>query len=133
MKITPLTCKIEIFCPINPSEDSEKIEFAIENILPNCKIITEKFSIRATSNDIHSLEKIRENIDSTHSPRIYQRTLEKNSNQNSTWFYLNKQAAFADKIVICEEVDESPLGPLKIILTSTDINRTIDWLTHREE
>lgn len=133
MKITPLTCKIEIFSAINPSEDADKIEFAVENVLPNCKIITEKFSIRATSNDIHSLEKIRENIDSTNSSRIYLRTLEKNSNQNSTWFYLNKQAAFADKIAICEEADESPLGPLKIILTSTDINRTIDWLTHREE
>jgi hypothetical protein len=67
------------------------------------------------------------------SERIYQRRLEKNLENNSTWFYLNKQAAFAEKIAICEESDESPLGPIKVILTSTQIDRIIDWLIHYEE
>ncbi len=60
--------------------------------------------------------------------RIYRRALEKNLENNSTWFYLNKQAAFAEKIAICEKSEESPLGPIKVILTSQNIDRIIDWL-----
>jgi predicted RNA binding protein with dsRBD fold (UPF0201 family) len=54
--------------------------------------------------------------------------MEKNLDNNSTWFYLNKQAAFAEKIAICGESDESPLGPIKIVLTSNHIEEIIDWL-----
>lgn len=133
MKIPSLNCKIEIFSSINPSEDPSKVKLAIENIVPNCKIKTDEFSIKGSSNDLHSLEKILENIDSMRSQKNYYRTLKKNLNENSTWFYLNKQAAFADKIAICEESDESPLGPIKIVLTSTNIDRIIDWLIRGEE
>lgn len=133
MKLPSLRCKIELFCSINPSEDPSKIEFAIENIFPNCKIKIEEFSVKGESNDFHSLEKVHDAIDSMHSQRIYRRTLEKNVRDNSTWFYLNKQAAFAEKVAICEESDESPLGPIKIILTSTDIYGIIDWLIHGDE
>ena len=128
MNIPSLKCKIEMLCSVNPSENPSKVESAILNIFPNCKIQIEKFSIKGDSNDLHSLEKIHEAIHSRQSQRIYRRTLEKNLENNSTWFYLNKQAAFAEKIAICEESDESPLGPIKVVLTSTNIDRIIDWL-----
>jgi hypothetical protein len=128
MNIPSLKCKIEMVCSINPSENPSKVESAILNIFPNCKIQIEKFSIKGDSNDLHSLEKIHEAIHSRQSQRIYRRTLEKNLENNSTWFYLNKQAAFAEKIAICEKSDESPLGPIKVVLTSSNIDRIIDWL-----
>jgi hypothetical protein len=133
MNIPSLRCKIEILCSVNPSEDPIKVKSAILNIFPNCEIKIEKFSIKGNSNDLHSLEKIYHAIDSTQSERIYQRRLEKNLEKDSTWFYLNKQAAFAEKIAICEESDESPLGPIKVILTSTQIDKIIDWLIHYED
>ncbi len=46
----------------------------------------------------------------------------------TTWFYLNKQAAFVEKIAICEKSDESPLGPIKVIITSPNIDGIIDWI-----
>ena len=46
-------------------------------------------------------------------------------------FYLNKQAAFVEKIAICEKADESPLGPIKVILTSVYIDKIIDWIVSR--
>ncbi|NOQ44968.1 MAG: hypothetical protein GQ471_04870, partial [Nitrosopumilus sp.] len=98
MNIPSLRCKIEILCSVNPSEDPSKVKSAILNIFPNCEIKIEKFSIKGNSNDLHSLEKIYHAIDSTQSERIYQRRLEKNLEKDSTWFYLNKQAAFAEKI-----------------------------------
>jgi len=132
MKLSSLECKIELLCSLNPSEDPSKVESAVENIFPNSKIITEKFFVKGYSNDLHSLEKVLDDAKSRQSQRIYRRTLEKNLNDNSTWFYLNKQAAFAEKIAVCEESDESPLGPIKIVLTSTNIERIIDWLIHDE-
>jgi len=128
MRSPNISCKIEIFSLINPSEDPKKIETAILNIFPNAKIKTDEFSISSTSKDLHLLEKIYYNIHSNQSQKIYQRQLEKNLENNSTWFYLNKQAAFIGTIALCEEAEESSLGPIKIVLTSSNIDEIIDWL-----
>ncbi len=128
LNIPSIKCKIEIFSPVNPSEDPDKVKTAVLNIFPNCKIKVEKFSIEGYSNELHSLERVYEVIHSMHSQRIYRRMLKKNLENDTTWFYLNKQAAFAKKIAICEKSDESPLGPIKIVLTSTSIDTIIDWL-----
>lgn len=128
MNIPNIKCKIEMFCPVNPSESPDKIKKAISNIFPNSTINFEKFSVSAQSNNLNSLEKIYETIHSKKSQKTYKRNLEKNLRSDSTWFYLNKQAAFVDKIAICEEADESPLGPIKVILISSNINKIIDWM-----
>lgn len=123
-----LQCKIQMNCSINPSENPEKIKKAISNIFPFSNIKIENFSIHADSENLESLEKIYETIHSKKSQRIYRHYLEKNLQNNTTWFYLNKQAAFAKKIAICGEAEESPLGPIKVFLTSPNIDRVIDWL-----
>ncbi len=117
-----------MFCSVNPSEDPEKIQKAILNIFPYSTIKTENVSISAQSNDLKSLEKIYETIHTKQTQKIYRRNLEKNLENDTTWFYLNKQAAFVEKIAICEKTDESPLGPIKVILTSVHIDRIIDWI-----
>ncbi len=132
MNTPSIKCKIEVFCSINPSEDTKKVESAILNIFPECKIDNEKFSIRGYSENLNALDKIHEAIHSMQYQRIYKRTLEKNLEKNTTWFYLNKQAAFAEKIAICGESDESPLGPIKVVLTSFNIDRIIEWLVFDE-
>ncbi len=133
MKIPSISCKIEMFCSVNPSEDPNKIKKAISNIFPHSTMKTEDFSISAQSNDLKSLEKIYETIHTKQSQNIYRHNLEKNLENDTTWFYLNKQAAFVEKIVICEEADESPLGPIKVILTSSYIDRIIDWIISRHD
>ena len=133
MKIPSVSCKIEMFCSVNPSEDPKKIEKAISNIFTNSTIKTETFSISAQSKNLKSLEIIYETIHTKQSQKIYRRNLEKNLENDSTWFYLNKQAAFVEEIAICEEADESPLGPIKVILTSSYIDRIIDWIVSRDD
>jgi hypothetical protein len=131
MKIPSISCKIEMFCSINLSEDPKKIENAISNIFTNSTINTENFSVSAQSKDLNSLEKIYETIHTNHSQKIYRRNLEQNLENDITWFYLNKQAAFVEKIVICEKADESPLGPIKVVITSSNIDGIIDWIISR--
>lgn len=120
-----------MFCFVNSSEDPNKIKKAISNIFPYSTLETKIFSISAQSKDLKSLEKIYEIIHTKQSQKIYRRNLEKNLENNTTWFYLNKQAAFVEKIAICEKSDESPLGPIKVILTSSNIDGMIDWIVSR--
>ena len=131
MRSPNISCKIEILSSLNPSEDPTKIETAILNVFPNAKIKIDNFSITSNSKDLHLLEKIFDVIHSNQSQKIYQRQLEKNLENDSTWFYLNKQAAFVGTITLCEEAEESPLGPIKVILTSSNIDKIIDWLILR--
>lgn len=128
MRSPNISCKIEILSSINSSEDPKKIETAILNVFPDAKIKTDNFSIISNSKDLHLLEKIYDVIHSNQLQKIYQRQLEKNLENDSTWFYLNKQAAFVGTVALCEEAEESPLGPIKVVLTSSNIDRIIDWL-----
>lgn len=129
MKVPEYSCKIEAYSSLNPSEDPKKINSAILNILPGCEIKTGKFSASGISHELLSLEKIYDTIHSRKSQNSLRRNLEKNLDNNTTWFYLNKQAAFADKVAICDEAEESPLGPIKIIMTSRNIAQIIEWIT----
>ena len=128
MRTPNISCKIEITSSINPSEDPQKIETAILNIFPSAKIKINNFSITSNSKDLNLLEKIYDVIHLNQSQKIYQRQLEKNLDNDSTWFYLNKQAALVGTVVLCEEADESPLGPIKVVLTSPNIDSILDWL-----
>ncbi|MGY5143453.1 MAG: RNA-binding domain-containing protein [Candidatus Nitrosopumilus sp. bin_32a] len=130
MKIPNINCKIEMICPVNLSEDPDKIIQAISNIFPYSSIKNENFSIKAQSNELRSLEKIYESIISTQSQKSYTRNLENNLEGNITWFFLNKQAAFVDQVAICDEAEESPLGPIKVILNSSNIDGIIDWISY---
>ena len=122
------SCKVQVSCQINPSEDPSKVETAILNIFPDLEIsISDKLLI-GKSNDMNTLSNISESIRSKNTKNIYQRILKKNSNQNSTWFYLNKQAAFVNTVSLCNESNESPLGPIKVVLEGNDIENIIQSL-----
>jgi len=129
MKIPTIKCKVEIICSVNLSEDLDKVKQAISNIFPYSIINNENFSIKAQSNELKSLEKIYETISSSQSQKIYSRNLENNLEGDSTWFFLNKQTAFVGIVAICDEAEESPLGPIKVTLTSSNIDEIIDWIS----
>ncbi len=128
MEIPDLDCQIDAYCSINPSEDPSKVKQAVSNVFPDMEIQTDNTSLKASSQNLESLSNIYETIHSHRSQRAYRRFMKKNLGENTTWFYLNKQAALADSVVLCDEADESPLGPIKIILTSNAIEEIIDWL-----
>ena len=123
------SCKVQVSCQVNPSEDPSKVKTAILNIFPNLEIsITDELLI-GKSNDIGILSNISKSIHTKNTKNTYQRILTKNSNENSTWFYLNKQAAFVSMVALCNESDESPLGPIKVVLEANDIENLIQSLT----
>lgn len=128
MNTPNLSCKIEMFCTINPSESIEKVEQTISSIFPYSVIKNNEFTINAISKELRSFEKIYHFVHNNKLQKNFLRSLEDNLENDTTWFYLNKQAAFVEQIAICEEFDESPLGPIKVTLTSSNIDGIIDWI-----
>ncbi|HKU33840.1 MAG TPA: RNA-binding domain-containing protein [Candidatus Nitrosotalea sp.] len=128
MNAPNIACKIEAYAAVSPSEDPEKIRTAISNVILDASYEYKEGSIKAVSRDLNSLSKIRETIRKRKVNRVYRRQMRFNTDDDTTWFYLNKQAAFVDVIAICDEAEESPMGPIKVILHSKNIEKIADWL-----
>ena len=128
MRSLDVDCKISAYCTINASEDVNKVRTSLSNVLIDMVEKLTEDSLTANSNNYESLTKIYETIRSRRSKSAYRKHLLRNMTEDSTWFYLNKQAAFADAIALCDEADESPLGPITVVLRSKNIEDVIDWL-----
>ena len=133
MRSLDVDCKVSAFCMINASEDINKVRTAISNALTDMDEKITGDTLVANSNNYESLTKIYETMRSRRSKSAYRRHLMRNMAKDSTWFYLNKQAAFANVVALCDEADESPLGPIKVVLHSKNIEDVIDWLVSDAE
>ena len=121
---------IQIFCQINPSEDPEKVKLAVNNIFPEMELEVSDTQIVGKTNNFSVLSPISKSIHEKNIKNTYQRILKNNNDGDSTWFYLNKQAAFVNSVALCSEANESSLGPIKVILCSNDIEQVVDSLTN---
>ena len=127
MRSLHVDCKISAHCTINASEDANKVRTAVSNILTDMDEKITDDSLVANSNNYESLTKIYETMRSRKTKSAYRRHLMRNMTEDSTWFYLNRQAAFANVPVLCVEADESSLGPITVVLRSKNIEDVIDW------
>ena len=128
MRSLDVDCKISAYCIINASEDINKVRTAVSNVLTDMDEKLTGDSLVANSNNYESLTKIYETMRSRRTKSAYRRHLMRNMTEDSTWFYLNRQAAFANVIALCDEADESSLGPITVVLRSKNIEDVIDWL-----
>lgn len=128
-KAPNVSLDIRVECDVYLSENSVKVIKAVKNILNNCTVTLTDSKILAISKIPESLNKIYEHARSRAILGVFRRVLDDNTIANYTWFYLNKQAAYAGIVSICEEESESPLGPIKITITSNQLQSIIDWLT----
>ena len=133
MRSLDVDCNVSAFCVINASEDVNKVRTAVSNVLTDMDEKITGDSLVANSSNYESLTKIYETMRSRRSKSANRRHLMRNMANASTWFYLNKQAAFANVIALCDEADESPLGPIKVVLYSKNIEDVIDWLSSDAE
>ena len=128
MRSLDVDCKVSAYCTINASEDVNKVRTSVSNVLTDMDEKLTENSLTANSSNYESLTKIYETMRSRRSKSAYRKHLLRNMTNNSTWFYLNKQAAFANVIALCDEADESSLCPIMVVLHSKNIEDVIDWL-----
>ena len=121
---------IQVFCQINPSEDPQKVKLAVNNIFPDMELEISETDISGKTNNFSALSQISKSIHEKNIKNTYQRILKNNNDGDSTWFYLNKQAAFVNTVALCSDANESSLGPIKVILRSNNIEQVIDSITN---
>ncbi len=116
---------------VNPSEELEKVTTAVKNIFPGFNFILKDNKLYFSTEKLEILKKIKEQTRSRSTLAVLKKFLYNNQSMNITWFLLNKQAAFSGVVVIVEEEDESPLGPIKITIKNQGIEEIIKWFETR--
>jgi predicted RNA binding protein with dsRBD fold (UPF0201 family) len=119
--------EVIVITPINLTEDTQKVVFAVKNLLPDSELAIRKNNLYTKMNNFDGLRKIKDKIRSKKTLAVLQRILYNNYNMQSTWFLLNKQAAFSDVVVLVENENESPLGPIKITVNGCELERINEW------
>ncbi len=120
--------KIIASTKLYPSEDPSKVIKAVKNVVDADVEIRDDYVIAEADNK-HALRMIYEQSRAREVLGVLHSKLLDNLSNDTTWFYVNKQAAYAGVIVICDDPSESPLGPIKVEIKSSYINEIIEWLT----
>lgn len=117
---------------INPTETEEKVKIAICNILGDVSItvtLDGKCSVlKAEGLGQDSLVKLRNMLRNDRIRDAARKALFHSIRGNSISFCLNKQVAFAGHVSFSEETAESPLGPIRVTITSDNPRQLVEWL-----
>jgi predicted RNA binding protein with dsRBD fold (UPF0201 family) len=120
--------KLSVETVLNPSEDPEKVKKCLQYVANGCQPVLKDGRLEATCTGSLSLHHIRVGVRSKSSSAVLRKLLEWNRRGDLTWFFLNKQAAYSGVISLAEHNEESPLGPIKVTITSNNLDRIIEWL-----
>lgn len=131
--------KFTIRCVVHPTEEIQRIEKAIENILGPVTLSTTKFdeftelySSNATKTDFALLRQL------IHEKRILDAVrvrLLKNLDEYTTFMFFDKQAAYTGKLRLLDNTHEDPpLGYIEIRLefeSESQFEEFLDWFSPR--
>jgi len=126
---------IRVETEVNPTEAEEKVKMAVANMFGDIATQT-KPSYRgsiltAEAKGQEALVKLRNLLRNDRVRDAARKVLFRSLRGNAINFCLNKQVAFAGHVSFSEEVAESPLGPLKIMIECENPRQLIDWLAPR--
>ena len=120
---------------INPTEAEEKVRLAVANLFGNIATQTKpsyKGSILiAEANGQEVLVKLRNLLRMDRVRDAARKVFFNGLRGKIISFCLNKQVAFAGHVSFSEEVAESPLGPIRVIIECENPRQLIDWLAPR--
>lgn len=122
---------LNISATISASEDPSKVIRALKNVVgglePSNFVEKHDMAILRYEGD-SALQSFFHKIRDRKIISAARRLLLENLDGERTQIMLNRQAAFVENIVLCEEEAESPLGPIFLEISSPEIFRVIDWL-----
>lgn len=118
--------KIIIKTRINQTESIEKIQTTIRNITSKTPTIETRRTLEING-DINLLNTVKNRINREGLNDVAENILNKNKEDNTTFFYINKQSAYNNKFHITD-VDLSPLGDIKVELYDDDIDELIEYI-----
>ncbi len=111
---------VEIFCPVNPSEDPDKVRAAIESIFPDAELELNDGAFKGTA----SLDAFAKAIRRQKILDAVRGVMLSNVRGGTTRMSLNKQVATVGKVSF---VDRRPvLGAIEVTVRDDDIEALID-------
>jgi len=123
--------KLTLDATVSPSEDPEKVLRAMKNVVgeSECETSTDSHSARLVTEDPRALAHVRDQLRDRHVRSAARKQMLLKSSGRSTSLILNRQAAAASVVALCGSPDESPLGPVNLVIESERIEAVMDWLT----
>lgn len=124
--------EVRVEVEINPTESEVKVKRALENVFGNIQLQLKplqkgKLAV-CKAKGLDSLTKLYNLLRRERIRDAARTALFEGLNGNTITFFLNKQVAFAGHVSFSKAVAESPLGPIKVQITSDDPRQIIDWL-----
>lgn len=108
----------------NATEDPEKVRAALSNIFPGLEIKGDDPLYVESENEKSGLNTLKEMVWDKKILDTVRGRLLKSEYGGSVTLLLNKQAAFAGRLGVCDE-GESPLGPIKVTFSAG----LVDWMS----
>jgi predicted RNA binding protein with dsRBD fold (UPF0201 family) len=125
--------KITVEVDVNPTEDPDKVQVAVQKVLGNLilKKVNGKDQARLVgcAEGLESLSAFHELLRKERILDAARRVLFKGLRGDTVTFYLNKQVAYVGHISFSQSEGESPLGPIRVEVQCDRPRELIDWLT----
>jgi predicted RNA binding protein with dsRBD fold (UPF0201 family) len=126
---------VRVEAEVNLTEDEGKVRKAVANVFDDLSIVIKpsyKGSVlRAEAKGREALVKFRNLLRSDRIRDAARKVFFGGLRGKAIRFCLNKQVAFAGHVSFCEELAESPLGPLRVTIECENPRELIDWLAER--
>lgn len=131
--VNEITVRVE--ADLNPTEDPNRVQRAIENIIGNAE-----FDVRpqkrgslmiAKAKGIEGLTKFQNLLRRERIRDAARGVLFQGLSGKSIVFYLNKQVAYVGHLSFSQPTAESPLGPMKVQIRCDKPREIIEWLAPR--
>jgi hypothetical protein len=126
---------IRVETEVYPTETEEKVKKTVINLFGNMALQIKPFYLgsvlTAEAKGQEKLVKLRNVLRNDRVRDAARRVLLGSLRCGPISFCLNKQVAFAGHVSFSEEVAESPLGPLKVMIECENPRQLIDWLAPR--
>lgn len=123
--------ELEIETPVYPTESREKVEKALKTMADITYTLIEMDGqevLHGKAKGLKAVSKIYQRLRDQLIVESARKLIRRNIIDDTVTFYIHKQAAFMGKIHFCLPDAESPMGPIRISIRSTNIEELVDWL-----
>ncbi len=124
--------EIEVQAQIQPTEDIEKVRHAVESIFGTTleqEVTGTILACRARAKE--NLVRLRTILQRERIRDAARKVFLAGLRGNTITFFLNKQVAYAGHVSFCEESGESPLGVIRVKITTEHPLMLVDWMAPR--